>query len=126
MISGHQEFFFLVIWWAGYFFPFFSNKLSITFVLHAIFFFRQALEGNFFSKSPTPPPPSHSRVNWSALSVRDERRLACDRPAVRSVKIIPVVITALNSVQFGKIFLIAWEYCKRLSQQCSETEKLKS
>ena len=123
MISGYQELFFLVIWWAGYFFPFFSNKLSITFVLHAIFFFQQALEGIFFSKSP---PPPHSRVKWSALSVSDERRLACDRPAVRSVKIIPVVITALNSVQFGKIFLIAWEYCKRLSQQCSETEKLKS
>ena len=37
---------------------------SITFVLHAIFFFRQALAGNFFSKSPPPPPPS--RVKWSA------------------------------------------------------------
>ena len=31
--------FFLAIWWAGYFFPFFSHKLSITFVLHAIVFF---------------------------------------------------------------------------------------
>ena len=61
VISGHQEFFFLAIWWAGYFFPFFSHKLSITFVLHAIFFFRQALAGNFFSKSPTPPPQE-----WSA------------------------------------------------------------
>ena len=30
---------------------------SITFVLHAIFFFRQALGGNFFSKSPLPPAP---------------------------------------------------------------------
>ena len=39
VISGHQEYFFLAIWWAGYFFPFFSHKLSITFVLHAIFFF---------------------------------------------------------------------------------------
>ena len=29
---------------------------SITFVLHAIFFCRQALAGNFFSKSPTPAP----------------------------------------------------------------------
>ena len=56
VISGHQEFFFLAIWWAGYFFPFFSHKLSITFVLHEIFFFRQALAGNLFSKSPTPPP----------------------------------------------------------------------
>ena len=64
VISGHQELFFLAIWWAGYFFPFFSHKLSITFVLHAIFFFRQALAGNFFSKSPTPSPPS--RVKWSA------------------------------------------------------------
>ena len=54
MISGHQEFFFLAIWWAGYFF---SLKLFITFVLHAIFFLRQALAGNFFSKSPPPPPP---------------------------------------------------------------------
>ena len=63
VISGHQEFFFLAIWWAGYFFPFFSLKLFITFVLHAIFFFRQALAGNFFSKSPTSPP---SRVKWSA------------------------------------------------------------
>ena len=30
-----------------------KNFFSITFVLHAIFFFRQALAGNFFSKSPT-------------------------------------------------------------------------
>ena len=37
---------------------------SITFVLHAIFFFRQALAGNFFSKSPT--PRHTSRVKWSA------------------------------------------------------------
>ena len=29
---------------------------SITFVLHAIFFFQQALAGKFFSKSPTHPP----------------------------------------------------------------------
>ena len=46
------------------FFSLFFHKLSITFVLHAIFFFRQALAGNFFSKLPPPPPPS--RVNWSA------------------------------------------------------------
>ena len=31
-------------------------------MLHAIFFFRQGLAGNFFSKSSTPP----SRVKWSA------------------------------------------------------------
>ena len=59
MISGRQEFFFLAIWWAGYFFPFFSHKLSITFVLHAIIFFRQALTGNFFSKSPQLVPGPH-------------------------------------------------------------------
>ena len=39
------------------FFSLFSHKLSITFVLHAIFSFRQALAGNVFAKSPTPPPP---------------------------------------------------------------------
>ena len=65
VISGHQEFFFLALWWTGYFFPFFPHKLSITFVLHAIFFFRQALAGNFFSKSLNPPPPP-SRVKWLA------------------------------------------------------------
>ena len=100
MISGHQEFFsFQQSGGQDIFF----HKLSITFVLHAFFFFRQALAGNFFSKSPTPPPPS--RVKWSALSLRDERRLAFDRPAVRSVKITPVVRTALNSMLFGKKIL---------------------
>ena len=39
------------------FFTAVQEFFSITFVLHAIFFFRQALAGNFFSKSPTPPPP---------------------------------------------------------------------
>ena len=54
-ISGHQEFFFSINLVGRLFFPFFSHKLSITFSLRAIFFFRQALAGNFFSKSPTPP-----------------------------------------------------------------------
>ena len=52
--------------WSARFFFFSSNLVgrifftavqeffSITFVLHAIFFFRQALAGNLFSKSPTP------------------------------------------------------------------------
>ena len=47
-----KNFFFLAIWWAGYFFPFFSSKLSITFVLHAIFFFWQVLSGIFFQNHP--------------------------------------------------------------------------
>ena len=70
VISGDQEFFFLAIWWARYFFPFFSHKLSITFVLHAIFFFRQVLAGNFFSKSPTPHPPSQE-LNGRPLTCRN-------------------------------------------------------
>ena len=36
------------------FFSLFCHNLSITIVLHAIIFFRQALTGIFFSKSPTP------------------------------------------------------------------------
>ena len=64
MIYGLQDFFFLATWWVGYFFTAVQEFFSITFVLHAIFFLRQALAGNFFSKSPTPPPPS--RVKWSA------------------------------------------------------------
>ena len=66
MISGHQEFFFLAIWLAGIFFPFFP----ISFLLHLccmqFFLFRQALAGNFFSKSPTPPPPQE--LNGGPLS----------------------------------------------------------
>ena len=49
--------FFLAIWWAGYIFQFFSHKLSIKFVLHAIFFFQQPLSGIFFFKITHPPAP---------------------------------------------------------------------
>ena len=62
VISGHQELFSSNLV-SRIFFPFFPLKLCITFVLHAIFFFRQALAGNFFSKLPTPAP---ARVKWSA------------------------------------------------------------
>ena len=48
------------------FFPFFSHKLSITFVPHAIFFFWQALAGNLFSKSP----PPHPQELWSAPYIK--------------------------------------------------------
>ena len=56
MISGHKEFFFLAIWWAGYFFPFFSRKLSITLVLHAIFSSDKRLQEIFFQIHPPPAP----------------------------------------------------------------------
>ena len=52
--GGGVGFFFLATWWVGYFFTAVQEFFSITFVLHAIFFFPQALAGNFFSKSPTP------------------------------------------------------------------------
>ena len=65
------------------FFSLFSHELSITFVLHAIFFFRQALAGNFFQNQP---PSSLSRVKWSAPkpfnfihSVFVERCFKCSR-----------------------------------------------
>ena len=48
MISGHQEFFFLAVRWAGYFFPFFSHKLSITFAPHPFFFSNKRLQEIFF------------------------------------------------------------------------------
>ena len=56
------RFFFLATWWVGYFFTAVQEFFSITFVLHAIFFFRQALAGIFFQNHPPPP----SRVKWSA------------------------------------------------------------
>ena len=51
-----SKIFLLATWWVGYFFTAVQEFFSITFVLHAIFFFRQALAGIFFSKSPTPLP----------------------------------------------------------------------
>ena len=62
VIYGQQDFFFLATRWVGYFFTAVQGFFSITFVLHAIFFFRQALAGNFFQNHPPPP----SRVKWSA------------------------------------------------------------
>ena len=50
---------------------------SITFVLQAIFFFRQALARNFFSKSPTQPP---LRVKWSSLRPLVVRPPGCKTP----------------------------------------------
>ena len=51
------RFFFLATWWVGYFFTAVQEFFSITFVLHAIFFFRQALAGNCFQNHPPPHPP---------------------------------------------------------------------
>ena len=65
VISGHQEFFFLAIWWAGYFFLFFSHKLSITFVLHAIFFLPTSACRKFFFKITNPLP---QKLNGRPLS----------------------------------------------------------
>ena len=66
-----SKIFFLATWWVGYFFTVVQELFSIKFVLHAIFFFRQALAGILFSKSPTPP----SRVKWSAPKHLDLRKL---------------------------------------------------
>ena len=76
MIFGQQDLFFLATWWVGYFFTAVQEFFSITFVLHAIFFFRkaQALAGNFFSKSPIPPPQE--------LNCRPLTRRYCNAPAL--------------------------------------------
>ena len=62
-ISGHQEFFFfLAIWGAGYFFPFFP----ISFLLHLccmqLLSSEKRLQEFFFQNHP----PHPSRVKWSA------------------------------------------------------------
>ena len=62
MISGQQEFFFIAIWWAGYFFPVFSHKLSITSGCTQFFFSDKSLQEIFFQNHPRPP----SRVKWWA------------------------------------------------------------
>ena len=50
------RFFSLATWWVGYFFTAVQEFVSITFVMHAIFFFRQALAGIFFFKITQPLP----------------------------------------------------------------------
>ena len=40
-----------------------QHFFSISFVLHARSFFQQALAGNIFSKSPTPPPLPPQELN---------------------------------------------------------------
>ena len=61
MISGRQEFFFSSNLVGRIFFSFFSHKLSVTFVLHAIIFFRQLLTGIFFQNHPPPPEELNGR-----------------------------------------------------------------
>ena len=69
MISDHQEFFLLAIWWAGYFFPFFSHKLFLTFVLHANFFLPTS------AKPPSPPQELNGRPLSKGLTVKAVRTL---------------------------------------------------
>ena len=65
MISGHQEFFFLAIWLAGIFFPFFP----ISFLLHLccmqFFSSDKRLQEIFFQNHPPPPP---QELNGGPLS----------------------------------------------------------
>ena len=64
VISGHQEFFFLAIWWAGYFFPFFPISSLLHLCCMQFFSSDKRLQEIFFQNHPPPP----SRVKWSAPS----------------------------------------------------------
>ena len=59
--------FFLAILWAGYFFSLFFHKLSITFVLHAVFFLPTSACRIFFFKITHPPFPPQE-LNGRPLS----------------------------------------------------------
>ena len=57
MISGHQEFFFLAIWWAGYFFfPFFPISSLLHLCSMQFFSSDKRLQEFFFQNHPPPPP----------------------------------------------------------------------
>ena len=45
-----------------------QESFSISFVLHAMFFFQQALAGIFSSTSPLPPPPPPQELNGRPLN----------------------------------------------------------
>ena len=57
------------------FFSLFSHELSFTFVLHAIFFFRQALAGIFFFQNHPPPSPQelNGRPVTRYIKVREKK-----------------------------------------------------
>ena len=61
--------FFLSIWWAGYFFPFFSHKLSITLLLRAIFFLPTSACRKFcFKITHSPPQELNGRLLSEAFN----------------------------------------------------------
>ena len=57
MISDHQEFFLLAIWWAGYFFPFFPMSFLLHLCCMKFFSFDTPLQEIFFQNHPLSPPP---------------------------------------------------------------------
>ena len=57
---GHQEFFFLAIWWAGYFFPFFPISSLLHLCCMQFFSSDKRLQEIFFQNHP----PPRSRVKW--------------------------------------------------------------
>ena len=59
-----------------------KNFFSISLVLHAIFFFHQALAGNFFQNHPPPPPQD---LNGRAL--REFRKLRHQLQRKHNIKI---------------------------------------
>ena len=56
MISGHQEFFFLAIWWAGYFFPFFPISSLLHLCSMQFISSDKRLQELFFQNHPPLPP----------------------------------------------------------------------
>ena len=56
VISGHQEFFFLAIWWAGYFFPFFPISSLLHLCCMQFSSSDKRLQEIFFQNYPPPPP----------------------------------------------------------------------
>ena len=56
MISGHQEFSFLAIWSAGYFFPFFPINFLLHLCCMQFFSSDKRLQEIIFQNHPPPPP----------------------------------------------------------------------
>ena len=57
VISGHQEYFFLGIWWAGYFSPFFPISFLLLLCRMQFFSSDKRLQEICFQNHPPPPPP---------------------------------------------------------------------
>ena len=95
--------FFLAIWWAGYFFPFFSHKLSITFCAACNFFLPTRACRRLFFKITTSPPPRQELNSQLLIRISQGSRFM----VIRSCRLNTPSRQGIKQlgISFGSIYL---------------------